>query len=97
MACTNGFCWLQIGPATGQHTNGPCNCLRDIPLALRQEIKAKLTHQQGEITRLTAERDDREAAARWYHTEADVDVGDAITAAARWPWLEETDTEEETR
>ena len=57
--CTNGFCWMRIGPVTGQHTNGPCNCLRDIPFELQQAIKVKLTDQWREIMRLSEVAIDR--------------------------------------
>jgi len=40
--CSDGNCKLRIGPRPGQHTNGGCHCLRDIPTARRIEIERKL-------------------------------------------------------
>lgn len=50
--CSDGNCRLRIGPAVGQHTNGGCRCLRDLPVPLRIAIQRKLDWQQNEIERL---------------------------------------------
>lgn len=53
--CTNGHCWLRIKPLIGQHTNGGCNCLRDVPVTLRLAIERKIQSQRKRIERLRAE------------------------------------------
>jgi len=48
-SCGDGYCVLLIGPRAGQHTNGGCHCLREIPLELRRRIIRKLRADQGAL------------------------------------------------
>jgi hypothetical protein len=52
--CSDGNCCLRIEPVRGQHTNGGCRCLRDVPTQLRIAIQRKLQSQRNEIERLQA-------------------------------------------
>jgi hypothetical protein len=40
--CSDGNCKLRIEPLVGQHTNGGCRCLQDVPNPLRRQIERKL-------------------------------------------------------
>jgi len=52
--CSDGFCFLR-GPATGQHTNGGCNCLRDIPMPLRSVVRHRILRLMSELAACEAE------------------------------------------
>jgi hypothetical protein len=49
-SCGDGYCVLLIGPRAGQHTNGGCHCLREIPLELRRRIIRKLRADRDQLT-----------------------------------------------
>lgn len=38
MGCSDGNCILKPGPVIGQHTNGGCRCLKDLPTKKRMEV-----------------------------------------------------------
>lgn len=40
--CGAAWCIIRLGSIPHQHTNGPCQCLRDIPLPLRMQVQRKL-------------------------------------------------------
>jgi hypothetical protein len=48
-SCGDGYCVLLIGRRAGQHTNGGCHCLREIPLDLRRRILRKLRADQDQL------------------------------------------------
>ena len=50
--CSDGSCRLRLTPATGQHTNAGCSCMRDIPMPLRLAVIRKLQHLADEAERL---------------------------------------------
>ena len=50
--CSDGNCKLRLTPVTGQHTNGGCQCLRDLPTQLRIQVERKLWSLKTEIKRL---------------------------------------------
>ena len=56
--CSDGNCKLRIGPRPGQHTNGGCHCLRDIPTARRIEIERKLHSIKAFNSELLAAHDE---------------------------------------
>lgn len=53
--CRSGFCWLRLEPITGQHTNGGCNCLRELPVKLRLAVEAKIMRLERELRECKAE------------------------------------------
>lgn len=71
--CSDGNCKLRIGECKGQHTNGGCRCLRDIPTPLRLRIERKLASvsQAAQLAAVTAERDEAVALLRKIQWEAD--------------------------
>ena len=46
--CSDGGCCLRIG-TVGQHTNGGCRCLRDVPTELRGKIMRKFAHERQRL------------------------------------------------
>jgi hypothetical protein len=60
--CSDGGCCLRIGPV-GQHTNGGCHCLRDLPTELRIKIMRKFAHERARLAELERERDEAKSKA----------------------------------
>lgn len=78
--CNNGHCWLLIGSATGQHTNGGCNCLRELPVPVRLAVERKIARLTAELAAAQYEilcRGDRIIDLEQAETGADIATSEA--------------------
>lgn len=57
---------LRIGPDPGQHTNGGCKCLQDLPTKRRIEVVRKLGSLQAEVKRLKIALGEYARETRWF-------------------------------
>jgi len=55
IGCSNGYCILRYNYKIGQHTNGGCRCLRDLPTPQRIQANRKIRWQAERIAELEAQ------------------------------------------